>query len=131
MKKRILTLAKKAFHIFPHNIDEPKFKVLDYEEFKELLLISPIIRHHKEDIEFSPALSYFRGNNPEICFCPEIIRHFNDKDDFIIALALHELYHIWNRILVNNEQDAMASENLVHHELGKDFPEYAKLLNLS
>ena len=58
----------------------------------------------------------------------EILKRINEKDDFIIALALHELYHIWNRIMVNSEEEAIMSENLVHYELGKDFPEYAKLL---
>ena len=128
MEKRIIALARKAFHLFPHKIDEPKFKVLERDEFEGLLLKSPIIKHHKEDIDFSPALSCFKGDNVEVCFCPEIIRHFNEKDDFIIALALHELYHIWNRIMVNSEEEAIMSENLVHYELGKDFPEYAKLL---
>ena len=131
MEKRVIGLARKAFHMFPHKIEEPSFKVLGHEEFKELLLKSPIIKHHREDIEFSPSLSYFKRDKVEVCFCPEIIEHFGGKNDFVIALALHEFYHIWNRILVNTEEDAINSEELVHHELGKDFPKYARLLYLS
>lgn len=130
MEKRIIGLARKAFEMFPHKIEEPKFKVLTRKNFRRLLLRSPIIKHHEGDIKYSPSLSCFKNNgNVEVCFCPEILKNFSDKDDFIIALALHEFYHIWNKILINDESDAIKSENLVHHELGKDFPQYAKLLN--
>ena len=131
MEKSIISLARKAFGMFPHTIEEPGFRVLDKKEFASLLLKSPIMKHHKEDLEYSPALSCFKEDKVEVCFCPEIIKYFSNKDDFIIALALHEFYHIWNRILVDTEEDAIMSENLVHHELGKDFPQYARLLYLS
>jgi len=128
MERRIIALAKKAFSMFPKKIEEPEFRVLNKNEFELLLLRSPIIKHHKEDMEYSPALSCFKEDKVEVCFCPEIIKSFSHNEDFIIALALHEFYHIWNRMLVDTEEDAIISENLVHHELGKDFPQYAKLL---
>ncbi|QQG38904.1 MAG: hypothetical protein HYS32_00355 [Candidatus Woesearchaeota archaeon] len=136
MKKEvILRLANEAFKEFPHKIDKPSFQVIHKNDFVKYVLVSPIIRHHKSDINYTPSCSVYRNDDSfEVYFCVEVLlqllNKIEDHAGFVKALTLHELYHIWNRHFVNTEWEALESEAKVHYELGKDFPQYAKLLEI-
>lgn len=124
----IIKIAEQTFKKFPYRIKRPDFKVTNKEEFAELLQFSPLIRHREDDIKLTPALTCYKQDNIEVCFCPEIINSLSKSKKFIEALTMHELYHIKNHISIKNEIDALMSEDKVHYELETDFPKYAELL---
>lgn len=125
----IIKIAEETFKKFPHKIKKPDFKVTKQKEFVNLLLLSPLILHHKKDIKVTPALTARRNDGVvEVHFCPEILFSFSKSKKFIEALTLHELYHIKNNFKIENEIDAIFSEEKVHEELKNDFPKYENLL---
>lgn len=124
----ILKIAEETFRKFPYKIKKPEFKLTNKEEFVNLLGFSPLIRHHKKDINITPALTANKKDVVEIHFCPEIIKSLSNSKKFVEALTLHELYHIKNNLKIETEIDAIYSEEKVHNELRNDFPKYEDLL---
>lgn len=124
----IVKIAEETFKKFPYRIKKPDFKITNKEEFTRLLEFSPLLRHRKQDIKLTPALTAFKQDCVEIHFCPDIINSLSKSKKFIEALTMHELYHIRNHMQINTEIDALFSEDKTHSELETDFPKYAELL---
>ncbi len=115
---------------FPKRIEKPAVMFINKKRFSRFLNLMQLKKHLNKTPCFTAKM---KGGNL-IYFCEEIIssltRNFSKKEKkaFIEAITTHELLHIWNKIHVFTEGDAVQSEKLVHLELKNFYPRYFKLL---
>jgi len=129
-KEDILLTAHDTIVNFPKEIHPPILMFLPEKRFSKYLDLMKLKKHlHK-----TPCFVAETKGGSIIYFCEEIINELIEKEKvdprlFIKAITLHELYHTYNNLAVNNEDAALFSEELVHQEMKKQFPKEYKFLN--
>ena len=116
---------------FKKEIKQPVIMFIEQQRFSKLLDLMELKKH----LHLTPCfVAEMKGGNI-IYYCEEIIQKLiNDfsKDKqkiFLEAITLHELFHIWNKIPINDAEEAIASELIVHEEIKKIYPKENKILN--
>ena len=129
-------MAKEAKKEFPYKTGKVEFFLMGKSKFVEYLENSYITKDYKEEYNKTPAfVAHLKKDKNMIVFCEEILdkltKRLKDKDkiDFIKALTTHELFHIINKHSIENEYEALKSEEEVHEEFEEEFPEYKKILD--
>jgi hypothetical protein len=129
-KEDILLTANDTIVNFPKEIHPPLLMFLPERRFSKYLDLMKLKKHlHK-----TPCFVAETKGGSIIYFCEEIINELIKKEKvnsklFIKAITLHELFHSYNHLAVNNKEAALFSEELVHLEMKKQFPKEFKLLN--
>jgi hypothetical protein len=129
-KEDILLTANDTIINFPKEIHPPLLMFLPERRFSKYLDLMKLKKHlHK-----TPCFIAETKGGSIIYFCEEIInelikKHKVDSKLFVKAITLHELYHEYNNLAINNEDAALFSEELVHQEMKKQFPKEYKFLN--
>ena len=136
MPSEIFKIAKEAKRAFPYKAQDIEFFIMGKSKFCEYLENSYITKDHKEDYSKTPAfVAHLKKNKNVIVFCDEIINKLSkklkekEKEELIKALTTHELFHIINKHSIENEYEALKSEEEVHEEFEEEFPEYKKILD--
>lgn len=128
-KEDILLVANDAIINFPYEIKQPIIMFLEKKRFSKYLDLMTIKKH----LNKTPCFVAEMNNHCIIYYCPEIIeeltnQHKISKKDFIKAITIHELCHIYNNLKADNKDNAIASELIVHEEMKKIFPKEQKIL---
>ncbi|MBT3985205.1 hypothetical protein HOD38_05675 [archaeon] len=130
-KEDILLVANDAILNFPKEIKSPILMTLSKDRFSKYLNLMKLTKH----LNKTPCFIAEMKGGSVIYFCEEIVNHLikqykiRNKELFIKAITLHELYHSYNHLMVNTEGAAVFSEILVHQEMKKEFPKEYKFLN--
>tara|TARA_Y100000310_G_scaffold271315_1_gene285742 strand:+ start:1760 stop:2173 length:414 start_codon:yes stop_codon:yes gene_type:complete len=115
---------------FSKDIKKPVVLFLEKKRFSHFLDMMNLKKH----LSKTPCFVAEMKGGDVIYYCEEIINEltkgmYKDKKKmFVEAVTIHELYHIWNKIEVGNQEDALFSEELVWEETKKEYPEHYKLL---
>lgn len=126
----ILKEAESCFIKFPYSIRKPSFLVLDKGQFEYYLKGSPL----SLSIANTPSFVAHLPDKELVCLCSEIINAMTKgkplpyKKKFIRAITMHELFHIKNMHFALTENEALHSEEEVHYQLRREFPELAMIL---
>ena len=129
--KEIESLAEKVYSEFKYKVAKPVFMFLDKKEFSKRLGKTKLKKH----LSKTPCLVMKMRGGDVVYFCEEIVNSLTrcwrkkSKEDFIKAIVVHELFHIYNNLPVSDRDSALFSESLVHSELRKDYPRLAKVLD--
>jgi len=129
-KEDVLLIANEAIINFPYSIKEPVLLFLRKDRFSRYLDLMRLKKHLHE----TPCFVAEMKGGSVLYFCLEImdelIQRYNIRDNkmFLRAVTLHELYHVYNKMKANNEENAVFSELLVYNELKKDFPDEYEFL---
>lgn len=127
----LVNMAVSALKKFPYSIDKPVFEVMKKRRFiKYLKDVSLDI-----DPEKTPSFVAHLPDGELVVFCNEIISRMisgksnAEKKDFVKAITIHELFHIWNHHRCITSEEAVLSEKEVHREIRKKYPRLAKVLD--
>jgi hypothetical protein len=130
-EKEIESLAEKAYSEFNYKVKKPVFMFLDKKEFSKRLGKTKLKKH----LSKTPCLVMKMRGGDVIYFCEEIVNGLvkgwkkKSKEDFVKAIVVHELFHVYNNLPVGDRDSAIFSESLVHDELRKEYPLLAKVLD--
>lgn len=128
--KEIEQIALGAMEKFPQKVKKPVILFIDKKEFSRFLDNMNLTKH----LSKTPCFVAEMKGGDVIYFCEEVVNSLvkglrrENKVKFVEGVTLHELYHIYNNIPVESRAGAIFSEELVHSELDKDFPEIGKFL---
>lgn len=132
MKKiEVEGLAKETFGQFPYRIKRPAVLFLNKRQFSKYLSDMALEKHPDK----TPCFVAHLPAGDCICFYLGVVNRFVKGKPasyarlFIHAVVLHELYHIYNRHCFETAKEALKSEEGVHREIEKDFPEIAQMLD--
>ncbi len=129
-EKDIEMLAEKAYSEFKYRVDKPVFMFLEKKDFSKRLDTTKLKKH----LSKTPCLVMEMKGGDVIYFCEDIINALIkgwkklDKENFVKAIVIHELFHVYNNLPVSDRESALFSESLVHTELKSDYPELARIL---
>lgn len=131
--KEVLKLANEAFKLFSmkHNVDVV-LELVNETEFWNLALQSQIVKEEVEDkLPLKIAALMVHKRLDRIVLCTNIINKLNLSKGKLIAVIMHELYHVLDkdRIKHNTLTDCIKSEERVNEHFRNDFPQIAKLIN--
>lgn len=68
------------------------------------------------------------GKKPKIIMNAEIVNNLTSDPNFVKALVIHELYHIYLNNKISSVNDAFDSEEKDDKIFSKEFPRYHKIL---
>tara|TARA_Y100000310_G_scaffold274256_1_gene290155 strand:- start:310 stop:723 length:414 start_codon:yes stop_codon:yes gene_type:complete len=128
--KEIEDIAVKAMARFPYKVKRPVILFIDKKEFSRFLDNMNLKKH----LGKTPCFVASMKGGDVIYFCEDIVNGLvkglrrDNKVKFVEGVTLHELYHVYNNIPVGSRSGAIFSEELVHSELDKDFPEIGRFL---
>lgn len=115
---------------FKKEINEPVTMFLEKDRFSNYLDIMELKKH----LEKTPCFIIEMKGGDIIYYCEEIINNLTKdlskekKKEFLEAITIHELFHIWNKIQAKDVNSAIFSEEIVHEELRKSYPKHQKIL---
>ena len=130
-EKEIEDIANSAFENFKQKVKKPVFMFLEKKEFSKQLDKTKLKKH----LSKTPCLVMKMRGGDVIYFCEEVVNSLTKrwgkkaKEDFVKAIVVHELFHVYNNLPVADRDSALFSESLVHDELRKEYPELAKVLD--
>lgn len=120
----MLLIINDAILNFKKEIDQPIVMFIKKERFSKLLDLMKLKKH----LHLTPCfVAETKGGNI-IYYCEEIINNLTENFPkekqklFLEGITLHELFHIWNKLPASDEEDAIASEAIVHKEIQKLYP---------
>jgi len=123
-------IALGAIGKFPYKVKKPVVLFIDKKEFSRFLDNMNLKKH----LSRTPCFVASMKGGDVIYFCEDIVNGLtkglrkDNKVKFVEGVTLHELYHVYNNIPVESRSGAIFSEELVHSELDRDFPEIGKFL---
>ena len=129
-QKEIEAYAREAVCEFKHDVEKPVFMFLEKSEFSKKLDNMKLKKH----LSKTPCFVMSMKGGDVVYFCEDIVNNLTkgwrkmNKEKFVKAIVVHELFHIFNNIPVGDRDSAEFSESLVHDELKKEYPELAKVL---
>ncbi len=131
-KKEIKSLASEAHGEFSKKYKVScKFSLIDLDKFWGLAKKSKIIQDDiKKKIPLKVGAIVIHGEKEVICLNEDIINNLTDDPNFVKAIIIHELFHVYlkNKVRSDDLNEEIKSENRVEFNMEKEFPKYAKYM---
>jgi len=132
--KKIMKLAEEAYEEFSkrHKSMEVELEFVKEDEFFELADRSKLVHlEMREGLPIKVGSLVMHGKKDIIVLCTDVINLLTKNDNFVKALVMHELFHILDkkRVKDSSMNQMIRSEERVHKQFIKEFPNYAELLD--
>ncbi len=129
-KREVKELAKIAYSEFSkkHKVS-CKISMIDLDEFWKLAKKSRLIQDDmRKKIPLKVGALVIHGEKDKICLNEDILNNLTSDSNFVKAIVVHELYHVYlkGKILEDNLEEGIKSENRVDSYISKEFPKYSK-----
>ncbi|MBI5797891.1 hypothetical protein HZA98_03235 [Candidatus Woesearchaeota archaeon] len=129
-KEEMLLIIHDTILNFRRKIKEPYVTFLEKKRFSHYLDLMELEKH----LNKTPCFVSETKGGAVIYYCEDIINKLSKdlskekKKEFIEAVTLHELLHLWNGIRAKNDEQAIFSEELAQEEFKKFYPKHSQIL---
>jgi hypothetical protein len=132
VEKELKKLANEAYSEFSKKYRVGcEFSFVSLDEFWKLAKRSKLVQDDiRRKIPLKIGALVVHGKKDKICLNVEVLNQITDNPNFVKAIVLHELSHVYlkGKVMRDSLNEDIKSENRVESFVQEEFPKYSKYL---